>query len=93
MAQQQGLSFDKAKSMADAGIDINNQEAVRRFLQDYSQQQPVTASQAAKAAGLPGLNWCAAMIGGVTNRPADPVVQNAPRILPSDHRRLRGHQG
>lgn len=63
LAQQQGLSFDKAKAMADAGIDIDNQEAVRHFLQNYSQPQPVTASQAAKAAGLPGLNWCAAMIG------------------------------
>lgn len=63
LAQQQGLSFDKAKSLADAGIDMNDQEAVRRHLQAYTLPQPMTAAQAAKAAGLPGLNWCAAMIG------------------------------
>lgn len=64
LAQQQGLSFDKAKSLADAGIDMGNQEAVRRHLQEYAAEpQPITAAQAAKAAGLPGLNWCAAMIG------------------------------
>lgn len=63
LAQQQGLSFDKARSLADAGIDMNDQEAVRRHLQDYAAPQPITAAQAAKAAGLPGLNWCAAMIG------------------------------
>lgn len=63
LAQQQGLGFDKAKSLADAGIDMNDREAVRRHLQTQEQAKPMTAAQAAKAAGLPGLNWCAAMIG------------------------------
>lgn len=60
-AQQQGLSFAEATDLAAAGVDISDREAVRSHLQGH--QQPMTAAQTAKAAGLPNLSWCAAMIG------------------------------
>lgn len=62
-AQQMGMTFEAARGLADEGIDINDQEAVRAFLATAHQPKPLTASQAAKAAGLPSLGWCAAMIG------------------------------